>query len=162
MHRQSFLLLYTELYYRYVVGMERLHIGRLTLARPRKTVHDEVAASLQPCVVPGETYVQALFETQGRGFVHGHGKGHSIITPSMKWLRNVSRDLAEAARSLRQSLLSTAATVQYEAANEPARQKGMGTIAPEPFTESNNARVVWMVQRIATVLCGNTFLWPHQ
>ena len=91
---------------------------------------------LQPCDVPGSTEVQARFETQGRGFIHGgHGKGHSIITPSMKWLRSVRRDLAEAVRSLRQSLLSTAATVQYEAANEPARQMGVGTIAPEPFTE---------------------------
>ena len=97
-------------------------------------MHDEVAASLQPCVVPGSTDVQAPFEAQGRGFVHGHGKGHSIITPGMKWLRSVCRDLAEAVRSLRQSLLSTAATVQYEAANEPARQMGVGTIAPEPFT----------------------------
>ena len=102
----------TELYYRYIVGVERLHIGRLTLARPHKPVHDEVAASLQPCVVPGSTDVQAPFEAQGRGFVHGHGKGHSIITPGMKWLRSVSHDLAEAVRSLRQSLLSTAATVQ--------------------------------------------------
>jgi len=85
--------------------------------------------------VPGTTDVQAPLEAQGRGFVHGHAKGHSIITPGMKWLRSVRHDLAEAVRSLRQSLLSTAATVQYEAANEPARQMGVGIIAPEPFTE---------------------------
>ena len=30
--------------------------------------------------------------------------------------------------------LATAATVQYDAANEPARQLGFADVAPEPFT----------------------------
>ena len=94
-----------------------------------------MAASLQPCVAPGTTDVQAPFEAQGRGFAHGHGKGHSVIGPTMAWLRSaVVRGLRSAALGLRTALLSTAVTVQYEAANEPARQLGLPDVAPEPFT----------------------------
>ena len=131
----KFGILMTELHYRFVMGVERLHIGRLTLARPLIPVHDEIAASLQPCVAPGTTDVQAPFEAQGRGFFHGHGKGHSIIGPSIKWLRAaVLNGLADAAKKLRESLLSMAVTVQYEAANESARQLGVDDIPSEPFT----------------------------
>ena len=51
------------------------------------------------------------------------------------WLRSaVQTGLRAAARRLREALLSTAATVQYEAANEVARQLGLADVAPEPFT----------------------------
>ena len=131
----KFFLLMTELHYRFLIGLERLHIGRMTLARQAVTTQDEVAASLQPCVAPGTTDVQAPFEAQGRGFVHGHGKGHSIIGPTLAWLRSVVQTgLRAAGRRLRGALLSTAATVQYEAANEVARQLGLADVAPEPFT----------------------------
>ena len=61
----KFGILMTELHYRYIIGVERLHIGRSTLARPLQPVQDEIAASLQPCVAPGTTDVQAPFEAQG-------------------------------------------------------------------------------------------------
>ena len=80
-------LVTSDLHYRYIVGVWRLHIGRTTLARPSTPVHDEVAASLQPCIAPGNTDVQALLDTQGRGFMHGHGKGHSILGPTVQWMR---------------------------------------------------------------------------
>ena len=35
---------------------------------------------------------------------------------------------------MRQALLNTAATVQYEAANESGRQMGVNDLPPEPFT----------------------------
>ncbi len=128
-----FFLLMTELIYRNIIGVERLHIGRRTLARQAATVQDEVAASLQPCVAPGTTDVQAPSEAQGRGFMHTHGKGHSIIGATMAWLRSaVHTGLRAAGRWLRDALLSTAETVQYEAANEPARQLGRADVAPEP------------------------------
>ncbi len=133
----KFGILMTELHYRYIMGVERLHIGRSTLARPLHPVHDEVAASLQPCVAPGTTDVQAPFEAQGRGFFHGQSKGHSIVGGTMKWLRaavRIGHGLADAARKLRGALLSTAVTVQYEAANESARQLGVDDNPPEPFT----------------------------
>ena len=41
----KFFLLMTELHYRYIVGVERLHIGRLTLARPLLPHQDQVLAS---------------------------------------------------------------------------------------------------------------------
>ena len=49
----KFFLLMSELHYRYIIGIDRLHIGRVTLARPPQAVQDEVASSLQPCVTPG-------------------------------------------------------------------------------------------------------------
>ena len=67
--------------------------------------------------------------------MHGHGKGHSIIGPTLAWLRSVMpTDLRVAGRELREALLSTAQSVQYEAANEVARQLGLADVAPEPFT----------------------------
>ena len=131
----KFFLLMTELHYRFIIGLERLHVGRMVLAKQAATTQDEVAASLQPCVTPGSTDVQAPFEAQGRGFVHGHGKGHSIIGPTLAWLRKQDlRKLRAASEQLRGELLSTAATVQYEAANEVARQLGLAEVAVEPFT----------------------------
>ena len=103
----KFFILMTELHYRFVIGLDRLHIGRLTLAQPRVQVHDEVAASLQPCVAPGTIDVQSPFEAQGRGFEHGHGKGHGIVGSTMRWLRKaVVAGLATAAQKLLQTMLS--------------------------------------------------------
>ena len=105
----KFFLLMSELHYRYIVGVERLHIGRLTLARPLYPVHDEVAAaSLQPCMTPCTTDVQAPLEAQGRGFTHAHGKGHSIIGVTMNWLRrSVTSGLTAAVRRIREVLLKS-------------------------------------------------------
>ena len=134
----KFFLLMTELHYKYIVGVNRLHIGRLRLAASRVPHHDEVAATLQPCVAPGTTDVQAPFEGQGRGFVHGHGKGHSIIGTSMRWIRKLSQQTAgnipSSINQMRNSLLGAAVTVQYESANEPGRQLGVTDLPPEPFT----------------------------
>jgi len=130
----KFFLLMSELHYRFNIGVERLHIGRSTLARPLRPIHDEVASSLQPCIAPGTTDVQAPLEAQGRGFTHGHGKGHSVIGPTLKWLRNaVLLGLTTCVQALRQGLLGTAATVQQDAARETAQQMGV-VLRPEPFT----------------------------
>ena len=82
----KFFLLMSELHYRFNIGIERLHIGRLTLAKPQCPVHDECATSLQPSVAPATTDVQAPLEAHGRGFVHGHGKGHGCLGPTLRWL----------------------------------------------------------------------------
>ena len=109
----------SELHYRHIIGVERLHIGRVALARPRRPLHDDLAASLQPCVTPGTIDLQAPLEAQGRGFTHGHGKGHSILGPNLKWLREaVSIGFTAAVRRVRDALLSMAATVQYDSTRE--------------------------------------------
>ena len=78
--------------------------------------------------------MQAPLEAQGRGFTHGHGKGHSVIGATIKWLRNAATSgLTTAVHALREALLGTAATVQYDAAREPARQLGV-ELRPEPLT----------------------------
>ena len=74
----NFFLVMCELHYRFILGVERLLIGRTALARPLRSVQDDVASSLQPCIAPGTTDVQAPLKAQGRGFTHGRGKGHRV------------------------------------------------------------------------------------
>ena len=149
----KFFLFMTELHYRYIVGINELHVGRLTLARPVRwdpdneedddgPKHDDYASSLQPSVAPAAADVQAPFEGQGRGFTHSHGKGHSKLGIPVQWLRHVLCDASagpqRAVESLAarcRALLETASSVQYESANEPGRQMGVMDLPPEPFTE---------------------------
>ncbi len=127
--------LMTELYYHPVIGVERMVIGWKTLARHAASMEDEVARSLQPYVAPGTTDVQTSFEAQCWGLAHGHRKGRSVIGPMMTWLCAAgAQGVRAAALELRTALLSTAVTMQYEAANEPTRQLGMPDVATEPFT----------------------------
>ena len=122
----KFFLFMSELHYRYNVGIERLHIGRVKMCRPRYPVHDECAASLQPCVAPGTMDLQAPLEAQGRGFAHAHGKGHSCLGPTMQWLRrSIFSGFSSAVAAIRRALLDTASTVQCDAAREPGRQLGI-------------------------------------
>ena len=121
--RAEFFLLMSSLHYRWVIGVERLHIGRTQLARPRRPLHDNVAASLQPCVAPGTTDLQAPSESQARGFFHGHGKGHSILGLSLHWLRQNlgERIFPRAVEAMRRALLAMASMLQYESASPGSR-----------------------------------------
>ena len=103
----KFFLLMSELHYRFLIGVECLQIGRAVLARRVHSVQDDVASSLQPSIAPGTTDVQAPLEAQGRGFSHGHGKGHAVIGATMKWLRKAldcDSGLNSAVQALREAL----------------------------------------------------------
>ena len=79
--------------------------------------------------------MQAPFESQGRGFEHGHGKGHGLAGATMKWLRKaVGSDLRPLAKKFQQAVLAMAETVQYESARESARQMNVLDLPLEPFT----------------------------
>lgn len=146
-----FFILMTGPHYRFNIGLERLHIGRMTLAQPSVPLHDEVASSFQPSLTPGTTDVQAPFEAQGRGFVHGHGKGHSMVGATMQWLRRAAASgLTAAASAFRSALLQTAATVQYEAAREPARQRGSTTCFSSHSLRSSSDRPGWTEEKTRT------------
>jgi len=139
----KFFLLMSQLHYRFLIGVERLHIGRTILARPHRPVSDDVASSLQPSIAPGTTDVQAPLEAQGRGFTHGHGKGHSVIGATMKWLRQaMSSGLTAAVDALRGALLDTAVTVQYDSARMPGKQLDID-LPIEPFSskQQNQSRM---------------------
>ena len=74
----------------------------------------------------GTTDMQAPIEAQGRGFQHGHGKGHSILGPTMNWLRRaVTTGLPAAVLHIREALLKSVSSVQYDSAREPGRQLGV-------------------------------------
>ena len=111
---------------------------RQALASEACDVHDTCAASLQPSIAPGAEDLQQPLEAQGRGFAHGHSKGHNRVGAGMRWVRVTLREqggqLLAAVKLLRKRLLGAAATVQYESAREPRLQLGV-SVAPEPFTE---------------------------
>ena len=70
-----------------------------------------MASSPQPSIAPGTTDVQAPLEAQGRGCTHGHGKGHSVVGATIKWLRKaVTSGLMTAVQSLREALIDTDVT----------------------------------------------------
>ena len=77
-------------------------------------------------MAPGTSNVQAPLDSQGRGFTHGHGKGSSVLGPTLRWLRrSVVSGFTRAIILMREALLAIAATVQYDSAREPARQMGV-------------------------------------
>ena len=138
----KFFLIQTELSHRFLLGLERLHIGRVALAKPSGPRHDNNASSLQPSLALGLADLQSPIESQGRGFAHGHAKGHGIVGPTLRWLRKalgsagpLGLGLVSAVRILREALLAAASSVQYEAVNEPGRQLGVPDMPSEPFTE---------------------------
>ena len=116
-------------------------IGRRTLVKPTigKLRDDWYASSLQPSITPAAADMCAPGEAQGRGFTHGHAKGHSRMGVTVSWLRSVLKDTITNCRqrveALRSKLLSAACSVQYESANEPGAQLGVVNLPPEPFTQ---------------------------
>ena len=110
---------------------------RQALAPEASEVHDNCAASLQPSIAPGVEDLQQPLEAQGRGFSHGHAKGHSRVGAGIRWVQGTLRgqggELLGAVKLLRRRLLGAAATVQCESAREPGLQLGV-SVAPEPFT----------------------------
>ena len=87
--------------------------------------------------MPAAEDLQQPLEAQGRGFTHGHAKGHSRVGAGVRWVRKTLREsgcnVLDAVKLLRKRLLSTAATVQYESAREPGLQLGV-SVPREPFT----------------------------
>jgi len=136
-----FYLFMQTLHFGCLHGFDRLHIGRVNLVSPSKKHphHDSFASKLQPAITPAAADVAVPGEAQGRGFTHGHGKGHSRIGVTVAWIRDVLRSAPSATfqriEKMREALLRAAASVQYESANEPAIQMGVSDLPPEPFTE---------------------------
>ena len=122
-------------------GFDKLHIGRVNLVSPSRKHprHDSFASKLQPAITPAAADVEVPGEAQGRGFTHGHGKGHSRIGVTVAWIRDVLRSAPSATslqvKKMREALLRAAVSVQYESANEPAIQMGVSDLPPEPFTD---------------------------
>jgi hypothetical protein len=136
-----FYLLMQTLHFGCLHGFDMLHIGRVDLVSPSKKHprHDTFASKLQPAITPAAADVELPGEAQGRGFTHGHGKGHSRIGVTVAWIRDLLKengtDASQRIKEMRKALLRAAASVQYESANEPAIQMGVLDLPPEPFTE---------------------------
>ena len=86
-----FFLLQTELWYRHGVGVDELSVGRVHLARRPdvKSREDDYACSLQPSLVRAAMALIAMFEAQGRGFMHGHCKVHGSERIDLAALRKL-------------------------------------------------------------------------
>ena len=114
----------SELHYRFIIGIERLHIGRVTLARPQQPRQDFAAFALQPSVCQSTTDVYTPLEAQSLGLSHTHGKGHLIPGPNMRRLRRAVVTSSRAAvERMRSALLDTSVTVPYEAAREAGQEE---------------------------------------
>ena len=96
-----FYLLMQTLHFGVLHGLDRLHIGRLRLISGDKNEprHDSFASKLQPAITPAAADVEVPGEAQGRGFTHGHGKGHSRIGATVAWIRYVLRAAPSPANS---------------------------------------------------------------
>jgi len=136
----KFYLLMIELSYRFCLGIERLKIGRLSLGPDENDGReDDAAATLQPALLPGARGTIAPNESQGRGFVHSHGKTHGGTGGGMDWLRRVlckpdsvvRREVA----AFTEKVLAAATSLQYDSAVEAGRQAGIPDMQPEPFSE---------------------------
>jgi len=162
-----FYLLMQELHFKFVHGFDTLRIGRKTVCKPGIKVvrHDWYASNLQPSITPAAADATLPGEAQGRGFTHGHAKGHSRIGMTLAWLReNVNQSATtcvEKIRSLQQALLSAAASVQFESANEPGEQLGVTDLPPAAGNNKSNPE--WMAGKktmgVFVTTCRYRRLW---
>ena len=74
-----FYLLMQTFHFGCLHGFDKLRIGLVDLISPSRKHprHDSFASKLQPAITPAAADVEVPGEAQGRGFTHGHGKGHS-------------------------------------------------------------------------------------
>ena len=88
-----FYLLTQTLHFGCLHGFDKLHIGQVNLISPSREHprRDSFASKLQPAITPAAADVEVPGEAQGRGFTHGHGKGHSRIGVTVAWIRDVLR-----------------------------------------------------------------------
>ena len=107
-----FYLLTQTLHFGCLHGFDQLHIGRVNLVSPssKHPRHDSFASKLQPAITPAAADVEVPGEAQGRGFTHGHGKGHSRIGVTVAWIRDVLRS-AHSATSQRSCRLEAFLTL---------------------------------------------------
>ena len=136
----KFFLLMDDLGDRFFMGIDGSFVGRHRVhsAVPQNLCEDSYASTCEPSL--GGLGVGELepFESQQRGFTHGHRKKYSIPTNQHQDIIDMfthqgGLQVREFLQGLKAALLACASSLQYEDSTLPAHQMGQ-TVLPEKFT----------------------------
>ena len=129
-HAQAtFFLLLDDLADRFFMGIDRSFVGRHAVhsAVPQNLCEDSYASTCEPSLCGFGIAELEPFESQQRGFAHGHRKAYSIPTSHHQHVLDMFTDHAgdqvrEFLQALKMALLACASSVQYEDSTLPAQQ----------------------------------------
>jgi hypothetical protein len=123
------------------MGMDYSFIGRHHVAQSFHHRHreDQLASTAIPSLGGFGVAELEPFESQERGFEHGHRKKYGIPKCNEREIIEKFRthdptELHNLFRDIKVALIRCAETLQYEASTLPAKQMGQ-TVLPEKFTE---------------------------
>ena len=136
----KFFLLMDDIVDIYFMGMDDSYIGKHQVAQSFHHKHreDQLASTAIPSLGGYGVAELEPFESQERGFQHGHRKKYAIPKNNEraiieKFRTHNETELYDLFQDLKVALIRCAETLQYEASPLPAKQMGQ-TVLPEKFT----------------------------
>ena len=142
----KFFLLMDDIADIYLMGIDHSFIGRHHVQQSfhQATREDNFASTAVPSLGGYGIAELEPFESQARGFQHGHRKKYAIPRSREREVIQLFKQEDEAAlhgllNALKTSLLRCAETLQYEASTLPASQMGQ-SVLPEKFTKKQQAQ----------------------
>ena len=137
----KFFLLMDDIADIYFMGMDQSFIGRHHVHQSfhHKYREDQLASTGIPSLGGFGVAELEPFESQERGFQHGHRKKYAIPKSNEreiieKFRSHNETELHKLFRDLKDALIRCAETLQYEASTLPAKQMGQ-TVLPEKFSQ---------------------------
>jgi hypothetical protein len=137
----KFFLLMDDIADIYFMGMDDSFIGRHQVQQSFHHKHreDQLASTAIPSLGGYGVAELEPFESQERGFEHGHRKKYAIPKNNEreiieKFKSHNQTELHNLFQDLKVALIRCAETLQYEASTLPAKQMGQ-TVLPEKFTQ---------------------------
>jgi len=137
----KFFLLMDDIADIYFMDMDQSFIGRHRVREsfPHKYREDNLPSRAIPGLGGYGVAELEPFESQGRGFGHGHRKKYAIPKTREREVIELFRQqdptvLHSLFQKLKVALIRCAETLQYEASTLPAKQMGQ-TVSPEKFTK---------------------------
>ena len=136
----KFFLLMDDIADIYFMGMDQSFIGRHHVQQSfhHRYREDQLASTAIPSLGGYGVAELEPFESQERGFKHGHRKKYAIPKSNEreiieKFKKHDETGLHNLLQDLKVALIRCAETLQYEASTLPAKQMGQ-TVLPEKFT----------------------------
>ena len=137
----KFFLLMDDIVDIYFMGMDYSFIGRHHVQQSAHHTRreDQLASTAIPSLGGYGVAELEPFESQERGFQHGHRKKYAIPKSNErqiieKFKSHDQTELYNLCQDLKVALIRCAETLQYEASTLPAKQMGQ-TVLPEKFTQ---------------------------
>ena len=142
----KFFLLMDDIADIYLMGIDHSFIGRHHVQQSfhQSRREDNFASTAVPSLGGYGIAELEPFESQARGFEHGHRKKYAIPKTREREVIQLFKEEDEAAlhgllNALKTALLRCAETVQYEASTLPASQMGQ-SVLPEKFTKKQQTQ----------------------